>query len=198
MGKWKWVLVIVLAFSLALNCAFVGVWAYHFVHVRPLLRARLQGPPPLMGWHPALTKERLDALRLTPQQRRNVFADTQALRRALEPIRLRAKERRERYLALLADPESDNQAILNAQRQLERDLDEMRRLVFDYMLNFRGRLSKEQLRELSRFIEAREEQPRPPREPERTWPAPGSEQVRPPRLPGPAPWEPRERPEEMR
>ena len=32
---------VLFAFSLALNCAFIGAWAYHLFVVRPAIRARM-------------------------------------------------------------------------------------------------------------------------------------------------------------
>jgi len=140
MNKRK-VLPVLLVFSLALNSAFIGAWAYHYFFVRPVLREQMlrAARPERHAMAGALAE-----LNLTGEQRRRLMAGRVALRRGIEEPRRRAEVAKERLLDLLAAPEADPEALKAAQQEIAADRAEVLRLVFEHLLRVRDVLSHEQ------------------------------------------------------
>jgi hypothetical protein len=156
MWKEKW-LPVVLTFSLALNFAFIAVWGYHHFYVRPLLQEKLgkpaEGPEHVFqSLPPALRRDRLKALNLTPEQQQKLSAEIRELTKRIAPLLEKTRLQKERYLSVLATPKSDKQAIEQAERELATEQDGIRRLIFEYLGRFRNMLTEEQLREWTRMM----------------------------------------------
>ena len=140
---------VLLVFSLALNCAFIGAWVYHYFFVRPVVReqvlreARRERPPIAVA---------LAELDLSKEQRRRLMAEHAALRRGIEEPMRRAEAAQEKLLDLLAAPESDPEALKATQDEIAAAQAEMRRLVFENLLRARDVLDYRQRAELRRML----------------------------------------------
>ena len=154
MGKRKGFAVL-LIFSLALNCAFVGAWVYHYFYVRPTFppetvqraEAEAEAERPVgAGWR------RLEALNLTDEQRRKLTAEHIALRQQISEARRRSRAACEKLLDLLAAPESDPEALIAVQEEISVEEAEMQRLVVKQLVRMRDTLGHEQMLKLRRML----------------------------------------------
>ena len=180
MNKQKWMLVALTA-SLALHCAFVGAWAYHVFYVRPgVIEQSTRQAGSAIG--PTVSWAQWAAQNLSPDQRSRILAEHRVLRRELEGRAVRVRDAREKFFALLAEPQADREAVEAAAEGIALEEREMRRLATDNMLRVRSALTPQQRRELAQMLRQRwrspmlpqrRMQPRPmgpPRTPEQTGP----------------------------
>jgi Spy/CpxP family protein refolding chaperone len=140
---------VLFAFSLALNCAFIGAWVYHFFFVRPAIRARMLERAGAEG---RVIGDGLADLNLTEEQQRKLAAQQAALRLEIQDVRSRTDAARERLLDLLAAPEPDPEAVKAAQQEIAAGQEEVRRLVFDHLTRAREVLTPEQWGKLQRML----------------------------------------------
>lgn len=140
---------VLLAFSLALNCAFIGAWVYHYFVVRPALRTQTQQQT--ASGRPAMPLA-LEALNLSEEQRRRLAAEHVALRSEIETVRLRSDASRERLLEMFAARDSDPQALQAVQEEIAADQAQIRQLVFEYLVRARDVLNDEQRAKLGRML----------------------------------------------
>lgn len=176
MDRHKHFLNTVLIFSLAFNIAFVGIWLYHMVYVRP----RIEDAQRQRGWRApveALADARLEELRLTPEQRRRIVV----LRQGLRPEVVRGLRdvgaAREEFLVLLQDPSADPQRLRAVEQKIAAEQERLRGRVVEHLIQVRDVLDPQQREELARILAG----------PYRMQPAPGPVRQGPPlrRLPPP-------------
>ncbi|MDP6438517.1 MAG: hypothetical protein QGH74_02685 [Candidatus Brocadiia bacterium] len=146
----KWMSV-VLIFSLSLNFGFMGVWAYHFFYVRPLVRERRgrRGPRPRPGG-PAFAD-----LRLREEQRRRLEAHREATRPQLTKLRAEADLAQEHYLEALSQPDADPQAEQEALEGAVSSQASFRREELRSLKALHDMLDEEQRRALRRVLRRR-------------------------------------------
>jgi len=139
---------VLLIFSLAFNLAFVGIWGYHLLYVRPLVakqqqQAEEQGVLALAG---------LERLGLAPEQSKRIMLLRQGLRTKLAERMRNADEAREAFLTLLQDPQADPEALRAAGERLGREGETIRRMILDHLLAVRDALDRRQRGELARML----------------------------------------------
>jgi Spy/CpxP family protein refolding chaperone len=138
---------VLLVFSLAFNIAFVGIWLYDAVYVRPMLERRRAAAGPE---GPAFAG--LERLNLRSEQRRRLEDLRGRLRAELtEPVR-RAREARARFLSLLQDHQAEREELLEAERQMDEHQRQVRRVVMEHLLQVRETLGPEQCRRFGRML----------------------------------------------
>ncbi len=143
---------ILLTFSLAFNIAFVCIWLYHMLYVRPQI-ARA-GQQALQGREPqeALAPWRLEKLRLTPEQHGRILN----LRHGVRPAIVRGVSNvgtaREQFLMLLQDPGADPQRLRAAEQRMAAEQEKLRHQVIEHLIQVREVLDEQQRHELARML----------------------------------------------
>ena len=146
-------LALLLIFSLAFNIAFVGIWVHN--------RATRPAAPPAgaIGHRPADGQGlhrpgggRWAQLGLTPAQEERLKASRRALDQKTKELAQKAREHRERLLALFEADPPDMQAAEAEQEALARVQREMRRAVMDQMKQMHDVLTPEQRRDWLRMM----------------------------------------------
>ncbi|MHC4591825.1 MAG: Spy/CpxP family protein refolding chaperone [Planctomycetota bacterium] len=134
------VLTLLLAFSLAFNIAFAGMWVYRQAVPRP--PGRRPGGP----W--------VD-LRLSSDQERQIRARWNDVRRRARQYREEAAKHRDELLRLMAADEPDDQAVLAQYGHVSAAERQMREMAIAEMLNTQRALSPEQRQKWFRHVRAR-------------------------------------------
>jgi len=138
---------VVLIFSLAFNIAFVGIWLYHVLYVRPLLAKQALNAPAERRQAAALAGE-LRGLRLTAQQRARIAAMRRALAAQLEERLRKVEAAQEELLVLLQQPRPDQRRLTELADGISREQSDIRRLTLRHLLEVRNLLNERQRREL--------------------------------------------------
>ncbi|MHC5034357.1 MAG: Spy/CpxP family protein refolding chaperone [Planctomycetota bacterium] len=133
------VLALLLAFSLAFNIAFAGMWIYRRAVLTP---RRAPGGP----WAD---------LHLNPDQERQIRERWSEVRRRARQYREEAARHRDELLRLLAADDPDDQAVLAQYGHVSAAERQMREMAIAEMLNTQRALSPEQRQKWFRHVRAR-------------------------------------------
>jgi len=149
---------LLLVFSLAFNIAFVGIWLHSRNRPEPpraLSPRRPIGAQALPPTQKAAAP--LQALKLTPQQRRTLSERWQKLR--VESARLNAEVdgQRERLFNLMATENPDWQAIDACEKRIDEGQRRLRMMTMQQMRQLRDVLRPEQHRAFLKMMQTRSE-----------------------------------------
>lgn len=138
----KKALALLLIFSLALNFAFAGVWAYHQFYVRSYYENSggaesgesddSDGPPSSL---------------LAPGR--------DGFRESMHELRLSLRDQQEKLFDLLADEQTDREAIESCMEKISALRDQMEKLVVGHVLSLKKTLDPEERRKLMEFLRRR-------------------------------------------
>jgi len=135
--------------SLAFNVAFVGIWLYHFLYVRPMLTG--QQETQVAEQEPSLPPQ-YDRLQLAPEQRREMLAQYAGLRQKLDSTMREAHAARDEYFQLLGNPDADPQAMRAAEQKMAQHQERIRHMVTQHLGEMRKVLDEDQQREFGRLM----------------------------------------------
>jgi len=145
---------LILIFSLALNFAFVGVWAYHrfyIRHHRPDVRWNRRGDDDRRGFrdmdHRA-EKEKEGFERRLPE----LLARDKEYWKKVGKTRHSLMAEHEKLFDLLSGEETDREAINACLDRIAELRDDMQRLVVDHVLSVKENLGSEQSKKLMYFL----------------------------------------------
>ena len=141
---------IILAFSLALNVAFVSVWAYHRFYVYPKIQRK-----PRMGWRGRWDRDHDDDDRgprmlrdLSESQKERLGEARRELAQQVGRAHVKVGKTREKLFALLDEPEPDRKEIQQCVEDLNEARAEIPRATVDHILKLRQILTPEQQEQL--------------------------------------------------
>ncbi len=146
-------LLLLVALSVALNVAFLGVWLMHVVrggHERRSTPATEKGTGEI--WCPLHRK-----LGVSAEQWATIEPRLREFRAAARGMREQVNEHRRELIGLLAIDEPDLAAIRAKQAEIQAGQRRMQKLVVDYLLAEKDVLTAEQQRELFSMMRRRAE-----------------------------------------
>ena len=133
---WKKIAPLLVVLSVALNVAFIGVWAAHAIgSLRPVEPADDHGKV----WCPLHRR-----LNVTDEQWRKIEPRMAEFRRASEALRQEINRSRGEMMDLVASPQPDRQAITAKQEEIRAGQRRMQRLVIEHLLAEKEVLTLEQ------------------------------------------------------
>jgi Spy/CpxP family protein refolding chaperone len=141
---------LLIVLSVALNIAFVTVWALHRLPLgcrHHAARGRARGMESVCPFH-----ERIQA---TPAQRQEIESRLEAFRNASMPLCMEVNKHRLELIDLLAAPEPDRAAITAKQQQIADGQNQMQERVIANLLEMKAALTPEQQKTLFDTIRAR-------------------------------------------
>jgi len=141
---------LLIVLSVALNIAFVTVWALHrlpFGCGHHAARGLAGGPEFACPFH-----ERLQA---TPAQRQESESRLEAFRKASMPLCMEVNKHRLELIDLLSAPETDRAAVQAKQQQIADGQNQMQARVIANLLEMKAALTPEQQKTLFDTIRAR-------------------------------------------
>ncbi len=148
---WKKIAPLLVVLSVALNIAFISVWAVHAIRGHWLGRGRCgRGDAEDSPWCPL--HRRLD---VTDEQRRQLEPRLAEFRRRSQAICAEMNRSRRELIDLIAAAEPDRQAIAAKQEEIRAGQRRMQQLVVEHLLAEKEVLSAEQQKELFDLIRRR-------------------------------------------
>jgi len=141
---------LLIVLSVALNIAFVAVWALHRLPLgcgHHAARRHARGPEPVCPFH-----ERIEA---TPAQREEIESRLESFRRESMPLCMEVNRHRLELIDLLAAPEPDRTAIATKQKQIADCHGRMQDRVIANLLEMKTSLTPEQQKTLFDTIRMR-------------------------------------------
>lgn len=145
---WKRVKPLLIVLSVALNIAFIAIWA---VHALPRHLGRAHGPEREEGvWCPL--HRRLGA---TEAQWREIEPSLAEFQESSRAVREEVNRARGELIDLVAAPEPDHEAIRAKQEEIFSGQKRMQELVIQHLLAEKKVLEPEQQRQLFRMIRSR-------------------------------------------
>jgi uncharacterized membrane protein len=148
------VLNLLLVFSLALNLAFVGIWAHHKMYVEPKLAELEQARPGVPSGEGAAVRP-APAARESEEQRRLMRELARRVGPRLQELDHRVKDRQEHLLVLLADPEPNAEEIERCQAEIAEGRRRMETIVVRELMEISRKLPPERRRALLERLRGR-------------------------------------------
>jgi len=141
---------LLIVLSVALNIAFVAVWALHRLPIgcgHHASRRLVRGADFACPFH--------ERIRATPAQRQEIDRRLEAFRKASIPLCMEVNKHRLELIDLLAAPEPDRTAIAVKQQQIADGQHQMQERVIANLLEMKAALTPEQQKTLFDTIRAR-------------------------------------------
>jgi len=148
---WKKIAPLLVVLSVALNIAFVGVWAAHAVRDHRTTSDRWGDRNGLEGvWCPLHRR-----LNVTDEQWQRLEPRVLQLRRSSQALCQEIARKRGELIDMVASPQSDRQAIAAKQEEILAGQRQMQQLVIEHLLAEKETLTPQQERELFDLLRRR-------------------------------------------